>query len=155
MTTRRHKKSHTPTAPGALCVYPTELKITIIFVEWFSRCSNLRGATHTHQSQRQKFCSSSSRFSSVELTSCPATWSRHPYGLFRRRLRDTFFSMHENGALWPPIFGALEQHLLTCAHVPELIELENWRPNSSDLNPVYMLNFLWTNSVWRWSLLLL
>jgi len=30
--------------------------------------------------------------------------------------------------------------------VPELIELENWPPDSPDLNPVLMLNFVWTNT---------
>jgi len=35
-------------------------------------------------------------------------------------------------------------------NAPEFIELEKWPPNNPDLNPLSMLNFLWTNSVCRW-----
>jgi len=73
-----------------------------------SQCSNLRGATHTQQLRRQLLQQLVLACETHFLSSCVI--QTLPMDCSDDGWSDTYFWMH--GALWPPICGALAEHLL-------------------------------------------
>ena len=86
-----------PTAPGALCGQP---------MFQFAWCHTHSAVMATELLQRLVLVCGTLFLSSCVIRTSPMDCSDDGW-------RDTFSWMHEHGALWPPICGALEKHLLT------------------------------------------